>query len=212
MNEKVDAYLLGLKNWKAEAEELRTLLLATALVEDFKWGRPCYTYNGKNIIGLTPLKEHCALNFFNGAVLSDTNGVLIMPGEHTQNGRWMKFDSLSDIKKHKSLLKLFIKEAIEIENSGLKQPKILTTITLPEELQSIFKKDAKLNKSFHSLTPGRQRAYLIYFTAAKQSETRIARIKKYAPKILCGKGFHDCDCGLSKRMPICDGSHKFAKK
>ena len=211
MNEKVDAYMQGLKIWKAEAEELRGLLLATELEEDFKWGRPCYTYNGKNIIGLTPLKEHCALNFFNGAVLSDTNGVLIMPGEHTQNGRWMKFDSLSSIKKYKNLLKLFIKEAIEIENSGVKKPTSLTTISLPEELQSIFKKDAKLNKAFHSLTPGRQRAYLIYFTAAKQSDTRIARIKKYAPKILCGKGFHDCTCGLSKRMPTCDGSHKFAK-
>jgi uncharacterized protein YdeI (YjbR/CyaY-like superfamily) len=211
MNEKVDAYLQGLKNWKAEAEELRALLLATELEEDFKWGRPCYTYNGKNIIGLTPLKEHCALNFFNGAVLSDTNGILIMPGEHTQNGRWMKFDSLSAIKKYKNILKLFVKEAIEIENSGVKKPASLTTISLPEELQSIFKKDAKLNKAFHSLTPGRQRAYLIYFTAAKQSDTRIARIKKYAPKILCGKGFHDCTCGLSKRMPTCDGSHKFAK-
>jgi uncharacterized protein YdeI (YjbR/CyaY-like superfamily) len=211
MNEKVDAYIQGLKNWKAEAEELRTLLLATELEEDFKWGRPCYTYNGKNIIGLTPLKEHCALNFFNGAVLSDTNGILIMPGEHTQNGRWMKFDSLLAIKKYKNLLKLFVKEAIEIENSGVKKPASLTKISLPEELQSIFKKDAKLNKAFHSLTPGRQRAYLIYFTAAKQSDTRIARIKKYAPKILCGKGFHDCTCGLSKRMPTCDGSHKFAK-
>lgn len=211
MNEKVDAYMQGLKNWKTEAEELRALLLATELEEDFKWGRPCYTYNGKNIIGLTPLKEHCALNFFNGAVLSDTNGVLIMPGEHTQNGRWMKFDSFSSIKKYKNILKLFVKEAIEIENSGVKKPTSLTSISLPEELASIFKKDAKLNKAFHNLTPGRQRAYLIYFTAAKQSETRIARIHKYAPKILCGKGFHDCDCGMSKRMPTCDGSHKFAK-
>jgi len=211
MNPKVDAYMQGLKSWKAEAEALRSLLIASDLEEDFKWGRPCYTYNGKNLIGLTPLKEHCALNFFNGAVLSDSNGVLIMPGEHTQNGRWMKFNSLSDINKHKNLLKLFVKEAIEIENSGVKKPTSLKTIALPEELQVIFKKDAKLNKAFLSLTPGRQRAYLIYFTAAKQSETRIARIKKYVPKILCGKGFHDCDCGLSKRMPTCDGSHKFAK-
>ena len=211
MNPKVDTYMQGLKSWKAEAEALRALLIASDLEEDFKWGRPCYTYNGKNLIGLTPLKEHCALNFFNGAVLSDSNGVLIMPGEHTQNGRWMKFNSLSDINKHKNLLKLFVKEAIEIENSGVKKPTSLKTIALPEELQVIFKKDAKLNKAFLSLTPGRQRAYLIYFTAAKQSETRIARIKKYVPKILCGKGFHDCDCGLSKRMPTCDGSHKFAK-
>ncbi len=212
MNEKVDAYMKGLKIWKAEAEELRALLLATDLVEDFKWGKPCYTYNGKNIIGLTPLKESCALNFFNGAVLSDPNGVLIMPGEHTQNGRWMKFSSLLDIKKHTSLLKLFVKESFEIENSGIKKPKtVLTAITFPEELQSALKKDTKLNKAFNALTPGRQRAYLIYFMAAKQTETRIERIKKYTPKILCGKGFNDCTCGLSKRMPTCDGSHKYAK-
>jgi uncharacterized protein YdeI (YjbR/CyaY-like superfamily) len=212
MNEKVDTYINGLKKWKQETQLLREILSSTELDEEFKWSRPCYTYNGKNIVGIATLKEHCALNIFNGASLSDPSGVLIIPGEHTQSGRWMKFDSVANINKHTKLIKSFIKEAIELEVNGVKLIKTKpTALTLPVELETIFKKDAKLKKAFNALTPGRQRAYLIYFSGTKNAQTIINRIDKYTPKILCGKGFHDCTCGLSKRMPNCDGSHKFAK-
>ena len=210
MNPKVDTYISGLKNWRDEVELLREILLSTNLEEDFKWSRPCYTYNGKNILGIATLKEHCALNIFNGASLSDPNEILIIPGEHSQSARWMKFETKGAINKHAKIIKAFVKEAIELEASGVKKIKTNTPkLDCPEELENIFKKDAKLKTAFYALTPGRQRAYLIYFTAPKQSETRTTRIKKYAPKILCGKGFNDCTCGFSKRMPTCDGSHKF---
>jgi uncharacterized protein YdeI (YjbR/CyaY-like superfamily) len=212
MNEKVDAYINGLKKWKQEVQLLREILSSTELDEDFKWSRPCYTYNGKNIVGIATLKEHCALNIFNGASLTDPNGILIIPGEHTQSGRWMKFDTVANINKHTKLIKSFIKEAIELEVNGVKLIKTKpATLALPVELETIFKKDAKLKKAFNALTPGRQRAYLIYFSGTKNAQTIINRIEKYTPKILCGKGFNDCTCGLSKRMPNCDGSHKFAK-
>jgi uncharacterized protein YdeI (YjbR/CyaY-like superfamily) len=194
MNAKVDAYINGLKNWKEEVQHLRAILLTTELEEDFKWGRPCYTFNGKNLVGLTPLKDHCALNIFNGAYLTDPNELLILPSEHTQSGRWMKFTTISDIKKKTPAIKAFMKEAISLELSGP------------------IKEKAKLKKAFNALTPGRQRAYLIYFTGSKNAQTIINRIEKFTPKILCGKGFNDCTCGLSKRMPNCDGSHKFAKQ
>ncbi len=210
MNSKVDTYIQGLKNWKEEVELLREILLTTNLEEDFKWSRPCYTYNGKNILGIATLKEHCALNIFNGASLSDPNEILIIPGEHSQSARWMKFETKAAINKHSKIIKALVKESIELEASGVKKIKsVAPKLNCPEELENIFKKDAKLKTAFYALTPGRQRAYLIYFTAPKQSETRITRIKKYAPKILCGKGFNDCTCGFSKRMPNCDGSHKF---
>lgn len=212
MNAKVDTYINGLKKWKQEAQLLREILLTTDLEEEFKWSRPCYTYNGKNIVGIATLKENCALNIFNGASLTDPNGILIIPGEHTQSGRWMKFDSIANINKYTKLIKAFIKEAIELEQNGVKPIKsIPATLPLPVELENIFKKEAKLKKAFNALTPGRQRAYLIYFSGTKNAQTIINRIEKYAPKILCGKGFNDCTCGLSKRMPNCDGSHKFAK-
>jgi uncharacterized protein YdeI (YjbR/CyaY-like superfamily) len=212
MNEKVDVYINGLKKWKQEAQLLREILLTTELEEDFKWSRPCYTYNGKNILGIATLKEHCALNIFNGASLTDPNGILIIPGEHSQSGRWMKFETVANINKHTKLIKSFIKEAIELEVNGVKLIKTKpAALPLPVELENIFKKDAKLKKAFNALTPGRQRAYLIYFSGTKNAQTIINRIEKYTPKILCGKGFNDCTCGLSKRMPNCDGSHKFAK-
>lgn len=212
MNAKLDAYIEGLKNWKPEATLLREILLSTELEEDFKWSMPCYTYNGKNIIGIATLKEHCALSIFNGAALTDPNGLLMIPGEHSQSGRWMKFTTVADIKKKAPAIKAFIKEAIALESSGVPKEKVIAPkLTIPAELQAAFKKDAKLQKAFNALTPGRQRGYLIYFSGAKNAQTIINRIEKYAPKIICGKGFHDCTCGLSKRMPTCDGSHKFAK-
>ena len=210
MNPKVDTYISSLKNWREEVELLREILLTTNLEEDFKWSKPCYTYNGKNILGIATLKEHCALNIFNGASLSDPNEILMIPGEHSQSARWMKFENKSAINKYSKIIKAFVKQAIELEATGVNKIKIVAPkLNCPEELENIFKKDAKLKTAFYALTPGRQRAYLIFFTAPKQAETRVTRIKKYTPKILCGKGFNDCTCGFSKRMPNCDGSHKF---
>lgn len=212
MNAKVDAYINNLKSWKQEAQLLRDILLTTELVEAFKWSKPSYTYNGKNIVGIATLKDHCALNVFNGASLTDPNGILIIPGVHTQTGRWMKFDSIATINKQAKIIKSFIKEAIFLEQNGIKLIKSKPIeLPLPIELENIFKKDTKLKKAFNALTPGRQRAYLIYFSGTKNPQIIIKRIEKFAPKILFGKGFNDCTCGLSRRMPTCDGSHKFAK-
>lgn len=212
MNEKVDAYIEGLKNWKQEAALLREILCATELEEDFKWARPCYTHNGKNLVGIATLKAHCALNIFNGAALTDPNGLLIIPGEHSQSGRWMKFASVAEIKKKAPAIKAFIKEAIDLESNGVLKEKIIAPkLAIPAELKAVFKKDTKLKKAFNALTPGRQRGYLIYFSGTKNTQTITNRIEKVVPKILCGKGLNDCTCGLSKRMPTCDGSHKFAK-
>lgn len=145
MNAKVDTYINGLKKWKQETQLFREILLTTELEENFKWAVPCYTYNGKNVIILTNLKDHCALSFFNGASLIDPNGILIIPGEYTQSGRWMKFDSIASINKHTKLIKSFIKEAIELELSGVKLIKSKPSeLPLPVELENIFKKDAKL--------------------------------------------------------------------
>ena len=214
MINKVDSYFKNCKTWKEEAAKLRAILLSVGLDEDLKWGRPCYMYNGKNIVALTPLKEHCALNMFNGALINDIQGLLIKPGENSQSARWMKFSSSSEITKQSKVIKAYLKEAIEIEKNGTKKQLIAEKIKpvenkIPVEFQSILNKNKALQTAFKALTPGRQRAYLLFFSSAKQSQTIIDRIEKYTPKILCGKGINDCTCGHSKRMPTCDGSHKY---
>lgn len=212
MNPNVDVYIHKLKKWQQEAAALQSILLATGLVEEFKWGRPCYTAEGKNTIAITPLKDHCALNFFNGAQLKDPKELLIIPGENAQSARWMKFISVADIHKKTKYIQLLAKEAMAIAAlapTGVK--KTTPSIPLPNELLVQFKSNPNLKRAFHQLTPGRQRGYLIYFTGTKNAATMNTRIEKVVPKILCGKGLHDCTCGLSKKMPSCDGSHRFAK-
>ena len=212
MNPQVDQYILKAKKWQDEMILLRTILLECKLEEALKWGKPCYTHNEKNIVIIQAFKDHCDVGFFNGALLKDEKGLLTKAGEHTQAARQLKFNTSAEIIKLKSVIISYVKEAIVIENTGVKvasnekADKIVV-----KELDSIFKKDAKLKKAFEALTPGRQRAYLIYFSAAKQSETRISRINNYTARIICGKGLNDCTCGLSKRMPNCDGSHKYLK-
>jgi len=152
------------------------------------------------------------MGFFNGASLTDLKQLLVKAGEHTQSGRQLRFDNLEDIKKKRALIKAYVKEAIENEKKGIKitvedNPAIEQVV----ELTTIFKKNKAFEKAFNKLTPGRQRAYNMFFAAAKQSETRISRIEKFIPRILDGKGMTDCTCGLSKRMPTCDGSHKYLK-
>lgn len=211
MNQDVTNYINRSKQWKEELQAIREILLETELVEEFKWASPCYTNNNKNIIILAPFKEYFALGFFNGAQLTDPKGLLVKPGEHTRVGRQLRLENVADIVKKKSTIKKFIKESISAEAFTPSKPEAAPAIVV-EELNVIFKKNAALKKAFESLTPGRQRGYLIFFSGAKQSETRIARIEKYTHKILCGKGLTDCTCGLSKRMPACDGSHKLLNK
>jgi uncharacterized protein YdeI (YjbR/CyaY-like superfamily) len=211
MNIEVNNYISNARIWKEEMLALRSILLETELVEEFKWGAPCYTYNDKNILIIAPFKEYFALGFFNGANLTDPKGLLVKPGEHTRYGRQLRLENTQDIVKKTSIIKKFIKAAIRKEALTPIKSEAAPAIVV-EDLNTVFKKDPALKKAFESLTPGRQRGYLIFFSAAKQPETRFARIEKYTKQILCGKGITDCTCGLSKRMPSCDGSHRLLNK
>ena len=210
MNPVVENFFTTSTKWKTELAQLRKIILHFNLTEELKWNKPCYMFQDTNIISLTPLKESCALAFFKGALMKDPNNILIKPGEHTQSGRWIKFTSLAEIKELEKTLKGYILEAIEIEKAGLKV--VLEDNAgpeLPEEFQKILDANKKFSKAFYSLTPGRQRGYIMFFSAPKQSSTRTTRVEKYMERIMDGKGLNDCTCGLSKRMPACDGSHKY---
>lgn len=212
MNSKVDDFLAKAEKWKKELTLLRKILLDCNLVEELKWGNPCYMYGKSNIILIGELKESCVLSFIKGALLSDSENILSKPGENSQSARVIKFTNVKDIKEKEAVLKAYIFEAIEVEKAGLKvDTSASKDITLIEELVSRMKKDKLFKQAFEALTPGRQRAYNMFFAEAKQSATREARIEKYTSRILKGKGMNDCVCGLSKRMPNCDGSHKYMK-
>ncbi len=188
-NHNVDAFIANAKNWRQELKQLRAILLDSQLTEDFKWSQPCYTLNGKNVIVLGPMKDSCAFAFFKGALLKDPHGVLTQPGKHSQSTRWIKFTSVREITEMKSILKAYIREAIEIEKSGLKvKLKRTSDLKLPEEFQLMLDEFPDVKKAFEALTPGRQRAYIYHFSAPKQSNTREARVRKFMPHILKGKG------------------------
>ncbi len=209
MNPLVDQFLDKAKNWREEMEQLRKIVLDCGLIEELKWKQPCYTFQDTNILIISAFKEHCVLSFLKGALLSDTDGILLKPGENSQSVRFASFTSSKEIKKMQATLKAYIYEAIEIERAGLKVDfKESKDLVFPEELQHQFNTNPPFKKAFDSLTPGRQRAYNMFFTAAKQPQTRAARIEKYRQQILNGKGINDCTCGLSKKFPYCDGSHK----
>ena len=203
----VDEFIQIADKWAAEMAFLRRILLDCLLIETYKWRTPVYMVGKKNIIAIGSLKGHCALSFFNGALLEDEDNLLIKPGEHTQLGRWMKFSSVEEILAKEDIIKAYVLEAIEVEKLGLKMDKP-TGIPHPEELKAIFAAKPALKAAFLKLTPGRQRAYLRFFTEGKQSETRISRIEKNEKYILKGIGITDCICGLTKRKPSCDCSHR----
>jgi uncharacterized protein YdeI (YjbR/CyaY-like superfamily) len=191
-NPKVDAFIANAKKWQEEFKKLRTILLDSELTEEFKWGGPCYTVQGKNVAIINGLKESCALAFFKGALLKDVHGVLTRPGEHTQSGRWFKFASVGEITEMRSILKAYIREAIEVEKSGVKLMLRKTSdLKFPEELQIMLDEFPDFKAAFERLTPGRQRAYIYHFSAPKQSKTRESRVQKYMPQILKGKGLLD---------------------
>ncbi len=191
-NPKVDAFIGRAKKWQEELGLLRSTVLDCGLAEDFKWGHPCYTIENKNVLVIQGFKEYCALMFFKGALLKDSRQVLIKTGENTQAGRQLRFTDISQIVKLEKTIKSYVKEAAAIEKAGLKvETKKISEYTIPDELKIQFDKNPKLKTSFESLTPGRQRMYLIFFSSAKQSQTREARVAKFIPKILKGKGMDD---------------------
>lgn len=210
MNPKVDDFINNATKWQAEMMQLRQLLLDCGLTEEFKWRNPCYSFQGNNVALIGSFKEYCALSFFKGTLLQDTDKILAKPGENSQSIRFFKFTNLEEIIEQKSIIKAYIYEAIEIEKAGLKVIlKSNSKLELVAELQKRLDKNPFLKTAFQALTPGRQRAYNLYFSAPKQSQTRENRIENYTQRILDGKGFNDCTCGLSKKMPSCDGSHKY---
>ena len=192
MNPKVDWYFVKNKNWIQEIETLREIALTTGLTEELKWGCPCYSLDGKNIVLIHVFKEYCAYLFFKGSILKDPKKILIQQTKNVQAARQIRFTNVNEIVKLKTSLKLYIKNAIEIEKAGLKvELKKTTEFEMPQEFESVLKKNAALKKAFYALTPGRQRGYLLYFSSAKQSKTREERVAKYTKHILSGKGIDD---------------------
>jgi len=191
-NPKVDIFFSKAKQWQEELELLREIILDCKLVEELKWGKPCYTFENVNLVLIHGFKEYCALLFFKGALLKDTKAILVQQTENVQAARQVRFTSTQEIIKMKSTLKAYIKEAIEVEKAGLKVDfKKTAEFNVPEEFQNALNKNPALKTAFNALTPGRQRAYLLYFSAAKQSKTREARVEKYIQSILSGKGIND---------------------
>ena len=189
-NPKVDAFVGRAKAWQGEMQKVRSILLDCGLDEEIKWGKPCFSFEGKNVAIIQPFKEHCSLMFFKGALLQDTHGLLRSQGENTQSALRREFTSESQIKK--ATLVSYVKQAIAVERAGLSVDfKAKRELELPEELTAMLKKDRKLAKAFAALTPGRQRSYVLHFNGAKQSATRTARIEKCVPKILAGQGFNE---------------------
>ena len=192
MNPKVDWFFNKATKWQKEYEQLRTIVLDCDLIEDLKWGCPCYTFEKNNIVLIHVFKEYCAVLFFKGALLKDTKGVLVQQTENVQAARQMRFTSLEEITKVEKTLKSYIYEAVKVEEAGLKVDfKKTKEFKMPEEFQKKLNKVPALKTAFEALTPGRQRGYLLYFSAAKQSKTRESRIEKWLEPILNGKGLND---------------------
>ena len=192
LNPEVDRYLEKSEKWQDELEKLRTIILDCGLTEEFKWGCPCYRFQESNIVLIHVFKEYCALLFFKGVLLNDARGILIQQTENVQAARQVRFTSVREIAKLERILKTYIYEAIEVEKAGLKVSfKKTAEFKMPEEFQKKLVKSPRLKTAFEALTPGRQRAYLLHFSSAKQAKTREARVEKYLPQILKGKGLDD---------------------
>ena len=191
-NPKVDALLRRATKWKEEFETLRTIVLDCQLTEEVKWYQPCYTFQKRNIVLIHGFKEYCALLFFKGVLLKDPKRILIQQTENVQAGRQIRFTNVREIIKLKPDLQVYIREAIEVEKAGFEVSyKKTSEFKIPEEFRDRLKESPALKKAFDALTPGRQRGYLLYFSAAKQSKTRESRIEKCTPQILNGKGLND---------------------
>jgi uncharacterized protein YdeI (YjbR/CyaY-like superfamily) len=191
-NPSVDFFFQNAKQWQAEFIALRAIALDCGLTEVLKWGTPCYTLDSRNIVLMHGFKDYCALLFFKGALLKDPGSILVQQSANVQATRQIRFTSVGQIKKLKAALKAYIRQAMEVEKAGLKVTfKKSSEFAMAEEFQHSLDKSAALKKAFHALTPGRQRAYLLYFSQPKQSQTRKARVEKCKPHILQGKGLND---------------------
>ena len=192
MNPKVDWFFSKDTKWEKEYEKLRVIILDCGLTEELKWGCPCYTLGESNIVLIHGFKEYCALLFFKGALLNDPNGMLIQQTKNVQSARQIRFTNVREIVKMERILKAYIYEAIEVERAGLKVNfKKTSEYKIPEEFQKKLNKNSVLKTAFDALTPGRQRAYIFYFSQPKQSKTRESRVEKYTKQILNGKGLND---------------------
>ena len=209
MIKEVDDYLLRCTSYAKQQTALRNLLLGCGLTETYKWKQPCYMYNNKNVVIIGAFKEYCALLFFKGALLTDTNNLLTQPTANTFAGRQMRFVTLHEITTKEPIIMTYVYEAIEVEKLGLKATSAADTkqVLIPE-LEKVFATNKAFEKAYYKLTPGKQRAYHLHFSKSNNSTTRTANIEKNVARILNGIGLQDCTCGLSKRMPRCDGSHK----
>jgi uncharacterized protein YdeI (YjbR/CyaY-like superfamily) len=191
-NPKVDGYIRKNKQWQDELQKLRLIILDCQLTEDVKWRVPCYTLENSNIVFLGCFKESCVLSFVKGALLKDPKSVLQKPGENTQSARMIRFTDVLQIVEMESVLKAYIHEAIKVEKAGLKVAfKKTSEFQMPEEFQTQLDENPALKTAFDALTPGRQRAYLLHFAGAKQSQTRASRVEKWTEQILNGKGLND---------------------
>lgn len=191
-NPKVDWFFKKDTKWQDEYKKLRDILLSFGLTEELKWGHPCYTLNGSNVVLIHGFKAYCALLFHKGALLKDSKKILIQQTENVQSARQIRFNHLDQITDMEPVLRAYMKEAIKVEKAGLKvELKKTSEFTMPVEFKTALSKNAALKKGFNALTPGRQRGYLLYFSSAKLAKTREDRIKKYIPKILNGKGLDD---------------------
>ena len=192
MNPRVDVFLSKAKEWQEEFEKLRVIILDCQLTEELKWGVPCYTFQKSNIVLMHGFKEYCALLFFKGALLHDAHGVLIKQTENVQAGRQIRFTNVREIDAMETILKAYIYEAVEVEKAGMEVNfKKTTEFIVPEEFQNKLNKIPVLKTAFDTLTPGRQRGYILHFSAPKQSKTRESRVEKWMPQILNGKGLND---------------------
>ena len=191
-NPKVDAFMGRTEQWHDEFVALRTLILDCDLAEELKWGQPCYSLDGKNVVLMHGFKDYCALLFMKGALMKDPAGILIQQTENVQSARQIRFTGLDQVKSMENMLKAYVHEAIDVEKSGEKVVKKTTAqFAMPEEFQVRLDNDAELKTAFEALTPGRQRGYLLHFSSAKQAKTRESRVQAAIPQILAGKGIDD---------------------
>jgi len=191
MNAKVEFYFKKAQKWQEEFKKLRIIILTCPLIEELKWGHPCYMFQKSNIVLMHGFRDYCALLFFKGALLKDSKGILIQQTENVQAARQIRFNNVREIAKMEPIVKAYIHEAIEVEKAGLKVVMKKNSEPIPDELQDKFDELPALKTAFAALTPGRQRAYILHISGAKQSKTRTSRIEKWTPQILNGKGLDD---------------------
>ena len=192
MDSRLDRYFRYTKTWRAEKQRLRAILLDFPLTEELKWRQPCYTFQGANVVILGGFKQTCDLGFFKGSLLDNPHGLLIPPGPHSQASRQLRFTSVQEIEEKEPIIRATLQNAIEVERAGLKVDfREKSELVFADELLAKMEADPRFKAAFEALTPGRQRGYNLFFSAAKQSKTRAARIEKHAARILEGKGMHD---------------------